>query len=157
LRSITTGPSGLNLNLRRWMTHGLLEGDSPIIRSSGAAGGAERSISGRADDGELFRGYGTGEELKHFRCVEDRVTSVRQRWGSAVPMTPFLRGREFDAETTRVISVAFHNVCRSLRLKAIPDPATEVVANKLIELAQRGERDPERLTREVLKAFRLDG
>jgi hypothetical protein len=72
-------------------------------------------------------------------------------------VTPFLRGKEFDAETTRAIGVAFHNVCRSLRLKAIPDPATEVVADKLIELARRGERDPDRLTREALKAFRLDG
>jgi len=72
-----------------------------------------------------------------------------------VPITPFLQGQAFQPEVTRAMGIAFDSACRSLRLSATADLATEVVARKIIELAQKGLIDPEQLCRDVLKALNL--
>jgi len=48
------------------------------------------------------------------------------------------------------MSVAFDNACRTLGLDKRTDPASETVARKIIELAQRGVRDPASLSERVL-------
>jgi hypothetical protein len=48
------------------------------------------------------------------------------------------------------MSVAFEDVCRALKLDG-DARAKETVAVKIIELARRGERDPERLRARVLR------
>jgi hypothetical protein len=48
---------------------------------------------------------------------------------------------------------AFEDTLRELRLTNRADPASEVVARKVIELAQRGERDPVRLREQVVRSF----
>jgi len=48
------------------------------------------------------------------------------------------------------MSVAFDNACRTLGLDKRTDPASEAVAKKIIELAQRGVRDPASLSERVL-------
>ena len=60
-----------------------------------------------------------------------------------MPITPFLGGHKFDPETKRVMGVAFEMTRAALRLADRDDPATEMVAKKIIELA--GERDADRL------------
>jgi hypothetical protein len=40
-----------------------------------------------------------------------------------------------------------------LRLKDRSDPATEVIARRIIELAQRGERDPARLREYAIRGL----
>ena len=72
-----------------------------------------------------------------------------------MPITPFLKGQAFQPEVTRAMGIAFDNACESLRLSATADLATEVVARKVIELAQKGLIDPEQLCRDVLKALNL--
>jgi hypothetical protein len=44
-----------------------------------------------------------------------------------------------------VLSDAFEAALRELKLVDRTDPATELVAKRIIDLAQRGERDPQRL------------
>ncbi len=72
-----------------------------------------------------------------------------------MPITPFLTGQAFDPEVVRAMSVAFDNVCKSLRLRAGSDPASEIVAKKIIELAQRGVRDPVMLGERVVRELEL--
>jgi hypothetical protein len=67
-----------------------------------------------------------------------------------MPITPFLAGQAFDPEVVRAMSVAFDNACRTLGLDKRTDPASEAVAKKIIELAQRGVRDPASLSERVL-------
>jgi hypothetical protein len=55
---------------------------------------------------------------------------------------PFLPHQEFDPELVRSMSLAYANVCRALGLSTKPDPATEVVALKIVEVAERGARTP---------------
>jgi len=68
-------------------------------------------------------------------------------------ITPFL-SRAFDPEMTRVMGIAFESACRSLRLIDRSDPAAELVAMKIIEIAQTGERDSDRLCAAVLEIFK---
>ena len=55
-----------------------------------------------------------------------------------------LKNRAFGPDEIKVLTAAYEEALRTLRL-ARSDPTTEIVAKKIIELAQRGERDPVRL------------
>jgi hypothetical protein len=78
-------------------------------------------------------------------------------WGRMVPITPFLKGQAFQPEVVRIMGAAFDTACRRLRLADRTDPATELVAKKVVEIVQRGERDPDRVCSGVLKAFNAGG
>jgi len=54
------------------------------------------------------------------------------------------------------MSTAFDGVCKSLGLRASADAAAEVIAKKIIELAQRGVRDPTALGERVLRELDLN-
>jgi hypothetical protein len=70
-------------------------------------------------------------------------------------ITPYLDGCRFDPETKRVMGVAFEMTRAALRLADRDDPATQTaVANKIIELANLGERDADQLCELALKDFR---
>jgi hypothetical protein len=62
-----------------------------------------------------------------------------------MPITPFLAGQAFDPKAIENMSAAFVAACDALRLKVGDDPATRFVAEKVIEFAQRGIRDPNML------------
>ena len=71
-----------------------------------------------------------------------------------MPIRPHLNGQRSDSDTIRVIGPAFEMALVALRLTDRGDLANEVLAHKIIELAQAGERDPERLCDGVLLHFR---
>jgi hypothetical protein len=71
-----------------------------------------------------------------------------------MPIRPFLAGQAFDSETIRDMSLALQKVCDALSLKMIDDAATRMIAEKIIELAQRGVRDVSSLTAMTLKEFK---
>ena len=63
----------------------------------------------------------------------------------------FLSGRIFDAEAINKLSLAFDGACDELGLvNSTQDPATSLVAEKIIEVAQRGVHDPELLQKMAL-------
>jgi hypothetical protein len=71
-----------------------------------------------------------------------------------MPIRPFLSGQAFGPETLRDMSLAFENVCEAMGLKTTEDPATTtLVAQKVIELAQRGVRDVVTLYTMTLREF----
>jgi hypothetical protein len=72
-----------------------------------------------------------------------------------MPITPFLAGQAFEPEAIENISAAFVAACDALQLKVTDDPATRLVAEKVIEFAQRGIRDPNMLRKLTLKEFDL--
>jgi hypothetical protein len=55
-----------------------------------------------------------------------------------VPIRPFLTGRAFEAETINEMGVAFDRACAAMGLRDINDMATELVAEKIIQLVDRG-------------------
>ena len=69
-----------------------------------------------------------------------------------MPIRPYLDGHRFDPETARLLGIAFETALQALRSWGVSDPPREAVAKALIDLAKGGERDPERLCNEALKA-----
>jgi len=73
-----------------------------------------------------------------------------------MPIRPYLSGQAFEPEAIRNMSLALESVCDSLGLRMTDDPATRLVAEKIIELAQRGVRNVDILRVMALKEFNPD-
>jgi hypothetical protein len=71
-----------------------------------------------------------------------------------LPIRPYLAGQAFDPEVIHDMSLALENVCEVLGLTMRDDPATRLVAEKIIELTQRGVRDVATLGAMTLKEFK---
>ena len=71
-----------------------------------------------------------------------------------MPIRAHLDGQRFDAETIRVMGLAFEMALVALRLADRGDLANEVLARRIMDLAKAGERNPERLCEAVLYEFR---
>jgi hypothetical protein len=67
---------------------------------------------------------------------------------------PFLAGQPFEPEVIQDMSHALESACEALELNLTDDPATRLVASKIIELAQRGVRDAATLSAMTLKEFK---
>ena len=71
-----------------------------------------------------------------------------------MPITLYLNGERFEPETKRILGVAFEQVCIALRIGASDDDVKQAIANKVIELAKAGERNPDILCERVLEDIR---
>jgi hypothetical protein len=71
-----------------------------------------------------------------------------------VPLYRLLQNCAFEPAAIDAMSAAFEEVCRTLGLAELSDPLRDMVAKKVIEFAQRGERGQARLTELTLAAFR---
>ena len=60
-------------------------------------------------------------------------------------IVPIFRDSGFDAEATEALGKAYDIACRALHPKGQPPVVQEILAKKIIEVARRGERDPDRL------------
>jgi hypothetical protein len=73
-----------------------------------------------------------------------------------MPIRHYLQGHRFDPETTRLLGLAFEMALVSIQHAEGPfAPTRDAVAQKIIELAKAGERDPEPLCEGALKATML--
>jgi hypothetical protein len=70
-----------------------------------------------------------------------------------MPINRLLQDHAFGPEDIAVIVAAFEDALRALRLIDRTDPATEMVASKIIEFAKLGERDRARLRDLTVDAF----
>jgi hypothetical protein len=82
------------------------------------------------------------------------VHQRRDFWSAIMPIRPFLAGQAFQPEIIGQMSLALESVCEKLELNSTDDPATRLVAKKIIELAQRGVRDATTLSAMTLKEFK---
>ena len=70
-----------------------------------------------------------------------------------MPIRAYLGGLRFDPEAIRLMGIAFEMALVALqRTDGIVNPTRDAVAQKIIDLAKAGERDPERLCEGALKA-----
>jgi hypothetical protein len=69
-------------------------------------------------------------------------------------ITPFLNGKQFDQETTRVFGVALEMTCIALRTGDCDDGIRQAIAIKIVELAKAGERNPDVLCERALAGIR---
>jgi hypothetical protein len=59
--------------------------------------------------------------------------------------------RVFEPEAVTCMARAYEGALVALRLTNRQDPFTEIVAKKIVEIAETGERDPERLRDRALE------
>jgi hypothetical protein len=71
-----------------------------------------------------------------------------------MPIIRLLEREAFGPEDITVLVAAFEDALSTLGLVNRADPLTELVAKKIIECAQTGERDPIRLRDCALKSLR---
>ena len=69
------------------------------------------------------------------------------------PIRLYLDGCRFDAETARIMGVAFETARIALRLEDRDKFAEARIAERIIELAKAGERNPDILCERVLFEF----
>jgi hypothetical protein len=60
-----------------------------------------------------------------------------------------LKNHAFGPDEIKILTTAYEEVLRTLRA----DPATEMIAKKILELAQCGERDPIRLREHAIRSL----
>jgi len=70
-----------------------------------------------------------------------------------MPIYPLLQSQVFDPELINILGVVFENILSDLKLTDRTDPLTTIIANKVIEAAQTGERDPQRIRDRVLQSM----
>ena len=78
-------------------------------------------------------------------------TSCRQIGSHCRGDLSLARKHAFGPDEIRVLTTAFEDALRTLHLADRADPATEMIAKKIIELAQQGERDPVRLRERAIQ------
>jgi hypothetical protein len=71
-----------------------------------------------------------------------------------MPIYRLLQHAAFDSETVKALTTAFDAALRELGLDRT-DPKAEIVASKIIQCAQLGERDPARLRDLAVAAYRM--
>ena len=70
-----------------------------------------------------------------------------------MPIRAYLDGHTFGGETIRQMGIAFEMALASLGFTPdCDDPIRRTLAQSIIELAQHGERDPDRLCEGALQA-----
>jgi hypothetical protein len=73
----------------------------------------------------------------------DRLASNAR--ASCMAVYRLFKNRAFEPEAIAIMTRAHADVCRTLGVSEHDDPEANTVAQKVIEFAQRGERDPVRL------------
>jgi hypothetical protein len=64
-----------------------------------------------------------------------------------------IRESVFEPEAIERMTTAYENVLEVLQLSDRQDPITELIARKIIQFAEVGETDPERLCQRTLDAL----
>jgi len=68
-----------------------------------------------------------------------------------MPIYRLLRETSFDPDEIAVLADVYQLTLRKLNLVERSDPITEIVARKIIELRQRGVREPKQLSELTMK------
>ena len=71
-----------------------------------------------------------------------------------MPLYRLLQNSAFEPEAVAAMGAAFEETCRLLGLADTSDALRDLVAIKIIELAQQGERDADRLRQRTMEHFK---
>lgn len=73
--------------------------------------------------------------------------------GAGAAIYRLLQNSGFQPEHAEAMGQAFEHTLATLGLKDRADPLVELIAKKIIEIGQQGERDPQRMRDLAIKAF----
>jgi hypothetical protein len=93
-------------------------------------------------------------EMRPLRVAKfafrDYLPSVRILGSKQMAIYRLLQGAVFDDKAVKAMTTAYEAALVELKLADRNDPLTETIARKIVEIAQTGERDPERLCQRAL-------
>ena len=69
---------------------------------------------------------------------------------------PYLLGHSFDPEITRAMGAAYDKARELLHNMGQPEVVQEVIADRIINVAKTGERDPDRICQRAMTALGLE-
>ena len=105
----------------------------------------------------LAQSYEFTQRLRDFSDEAKRKAGNSYSDGQrAAPITPFLQGQAFDPETDQAVANALVMTCEALGLSNRDDAMTQLVAEKIIELAKSGHKNPTELHLAAIKEFDSD-
>jgi hypothetical protein len=82
-----------------------------------------------------------------------RYTSLSSDMGlRGMPLHRLLDNHAFGPDEIVILTTAFEGALKTLQLIDRTDPATEMVARKIIQLAGQGVRDPEQLRQMTVRS-----
>ena len=81
----------------------------------------------------------------------DRTITPLLETGAAMPIRPFMQPGAFDPEAIAAMSEAFEAALKELQDTGQPNVVREVIAQRIIQAARLGERDPARLRETALR------
>jgi hypothetical protein len=90
---------------------------------------------------------------KQHRLSRTIVEFDRRKKAGAITLTLRERGIAFGPDDVTRLTIAYHAVLHQLGLVEREDGATLLAANRIVEIASQGERDPERLTAATVEAL----
>ena len=70
-----------------------------------------------------------------------------------MPIRPFLKDANFDPEHVKAMGKAFDSVLRELHDRGQSSVVREVIAERIIAIANTGERDPDKLCELAMDAL----
>ena len=71
-------------------------------------------------------------------------------------IVPFLKDRSFDPETVHAMGDAFDKARKLLHDRGQPGVVQEIIAKRIIDVARTGERNADRMCKQVLAGFGID-
>jgi len=69
---------------------------------------------------------------------------------------PLPRAPVFEPEITQAMGLAYERASLALNMTDQADPLSKPLADRIIELARHGERDPDQLCEQAVRAFKKD-
>jgi hypothetical protein len=109
--------------------------------------GADKQLAG-----SVIGGFGLPQRLQVSIDTHERHAEHFAELG----LSERQRARVGVCEPGEFGSAALESMCKALGLNIVDDPATRLVAQKIIELVQRGMRDAPILSAAVLSEFKGD-
>jgi hypothetical protein len=84
------------------------------------------------------------------------MDAVRARETQAMAICRMIRQSAFEPEAIERMTAAYEHALKVLQLADRQDPITELVARKIIELAEVGETNSDRLCQRALEALGIE-
>ena len=70
-----------------------------------------------------------------------------------MPIYPLRHGQAFEPELIEAMATALEDTLRILQVTDRKDPLNELIAKRIIRIAQTGEHDPQRIREHVLQSL----
>jgi hypothetical protein len=95
--------------------------------------------------------------MRSSRAGLSAASRGQSSWGTAMTIHSLFKDAPFEPEEIAILVAAFEETLRTLGLKDRGDPLTEMIARKIISIAQTGIRDPDAIAKRAIKELGFSG